>query len=117
MIIVVNSPIQVLCSRVDFGFFMEDQTGNTSGSVSSKSLDPGRKYGTQDETNKNNFYCNFCGVRTMGGVYRLKQHLASGYRNTLGCKKVPEHVRKEIQDYMELKSPLEAYSMLLCLDK
>jgi len=30
----------------------------------------------------------------------------------LGCKKVPEHVRKEIQDYMELKkSTKEAYSM------
>ena len=91
---------------------MKDQIGNTLGSVSSKSLDLGRKYGTQDETNKNNFYCNFRGVRTMGGAYRLKQHLAGRYRNTLGCKKVPEHVRKEIQDYMELKkSTKEAYSM------
>jgi len=53
----------------------------------------------------------------MGGVYQLKQHLVGRYRNAMGCKKVPEHVRKEIQDYMELKSPLEAYSMLLCLDK
>ena len=48
----------------------------------------------------------------MGGVFRLKQHLAGGYRNTLGCKKVLEHVRKEIQDYMELKkSTKEAYDM------
>jgi len=73
---------------------MKDQTGNTSGSVSSKSLGLERKYRTQDETNKNNFYCNFCGMRTMGEVHRLKQHIAGGYRNTLGCKKIPEHVRK-----------------------
>ena len=94
---------------------MEDQTGNTLDSVSFKSSDPGRKYDTQDETNRNNFYCNFCEVRTMGGVYRLKQHLATGYRNTLGCKKVSEHVRKEIQDYMEFeKSTKDA---IICVDK
>jgi len=52
--IAVNSPVQVLCSRIDFWFFMEDQIGNMSGSVSSKSLDVERKYGTQDGTNKNN---------------------------------------------------------------
>jgi len=52
--IAVNSAVQVLCSRIDFWFFMEDQIGNMSGSVSSKSLDVERKYGTQDGTNKNN---------------------------------------------------------------
>ena len=46
-----------------FGF-MGDETGNTSGLVSSKSLDPATKYGAQDETNRNNFYCNFCGLKT-----------------------------------------------------
>jgi len=46
-----------------FGF-MGDETGNTSGSVSSKSLGPAMNYGAQDETNRNNFYCNFCGVKT-----------------------------------------------------
>ena len=69
---------------------MEDTSGTPTGSVSSRPLDPGRKYGRQDETNKNNFYCNFCGVRTLGGVFRLKEHLAGGYRNTLRCKKVSE---------------------------
>lgn len=95
---------------------MEDSnpTGNTSGSgsASSKSLDPGRKYGKQDPTNRNNFFCNFCGVRTTGGVFRLKQHLVGGHRNTLGCQRVPEHIKKEIQDYMDLKkASKEAYDM------
>jgi len=85
---------------------MEDPTstgGNASGSSSSKSLNPGRKYRNQDPTNRNNFFCNFCGVRATGGVFRIKQHLVGGLRNTLACQKVLEHIRKEIQDYMDLK--------------
>jgi len=51
-------------------------------------------------------------VRTTGGVFRLKQHLAGGHRNTLGCQKVPEHVRNEIQNYMEQKKiTKETYNM------
>ena len=82
---------------------MGDSTpsGSANPSVSSKSLDPARKYGKQDPSNRNNWFCDFGGVRTAGGVFRLKQHLAGGHRTTLGCQKVPEHVRKEIQDYME----------------
>jgi len=91
---------------------MEDQIDNTLSSVSFKSLNPGRKHDTQDETNRDNFYCNFCEVRSMVGVYRLKQHLADGRQNTLGCQKVHEHVRQEIQDYMEVKKSTKvAYSM------
>jgi len=82
---------------------MEDFNPSDNPSVSTKSLDPARKYEKQDGNNKNNWYCDFCGVRTTGGVFQLKQHLAGGHRNTLGCQKVPEHVRKEIQDYMEHK--------------
>jgi len=94
---------------------MEDSTpsgGKVSGSGSSKSLDPGRKYGTQDPTNRNDFFCNFCGVRITGGVFRLKQHPVGGHRNALACQKVPGHVRKEIQNYMDLKkASKEAYDM------
>ena len=60
---------------------MEDSTstgGKALGSGSSKSLDLGRKYGKQDPTNRNNFFCNFCGMRTTRGVFRLKQHLVGG---------------------------------------
>ena len=70
---------------------MEDTSSTPTGSVSSKHLDLGRKYRRQDKTNKNNFYCNFCGVRTTGRVFRIKQHLAGGYRYTIGCKKTPAH--------------------------
>ena len=77
---------------------MEDSNPSGNPLVSTKSLDPARKYGMQYGNNRNNWYCDFCGMRAMGGVFRLKQHLAVGHQNTLGYQKGPEHVRKEIQD-------------------
>jgi len=65
---------------------MKDQSDNALGSVSSKSLDPQRNYGTQDQNNKNNFYYNFCGVRANRKIYRLKQHLVVGYQNMVVVK-------------------------------
>jgi len=89
-------------------------TGNTSGSTSSKSLNPGRKYGKQDATNTENFFCNFYRVKTTRGVFQLKQHLVSGHRNTLACQKAPEHVKKEIRDYMDLKTRVK--KLMICLN-
>ena len=51
-------------------------------------------------------------MRTIRGVFQFKQHLLGGHRNTLTCQKVLEQVRKEIQDYMDLKkASKEAYDM------
>jgi len=77
---------------------MEDSNPSGNPSVSTKSLYLARKYRKQDGNNRNNLYCDFCGVRTTGGVFRLKQHLAVGHQNTLGYQKGPENVRKESQD-------------------
>jgi len=82
---------------------MEDSNPFGNPLVSSKSLDLERKYGKVDPNNRNTWYCDFCGVRTTGGVFRLKQHLTGGHQNTLDCQKVLEHVRKDIQNFMERK--------------
>jgi len=58
----------------------------------------------------------FYGVRTTKGAFRLKQYLVAGHRNIQACRKVLEHVKKEIQDYMDLKkASKEAYDMSKCL--
>ena len=56
-----------------------------------------------DKKNKNDITCNFCQVITKGGIYRAKQHLAGGYRNSKACKKCPPAVREEIKEYMSRK--------------
>ncbi|GMP76061.1 hypothetical protein CsSME_00032900 [Camellia sinensis var. sinensis] len=55
-----------------------------------------------EENNLNKFECNFCGKVSNGGVYRVKQHLAGGYRNVTACPKCP-HVREEIREFMSKK--------------
>ncbi|GMP47464.1 hypothetical protein CsSME_00015181 [Camellia sinensis var. sinensis] len=50
------------------------------------------------------FICNFSDKEMNGGVYRVKQHLAGGYKNVVPCKKCPSHVKNEIKDYMSQKS-------------
>ncbi|KAE8703419.1 hypothetical protein F3Y22_tig00110469pilonHSYRG00008 [Hibiscus syriacus] len=37
---------------------------------------------------------------TTGGVYRVKQHLIEGFKNSKRCPKCPEHVWVEVRDYM-----------------
>ncbi|CAN1857630.1 hypothetical protein LINPERHAP1_LOCUS42562 [Linum perenne] len=55
-----------------------------------KSGDIGWQYGTlTDPLNKDKVKCNFCDKVSMGGVYRLKQHI-SGYGNSVKtCAKAP----------------------------
>ena len=48
------------------------------------------------------FIC-FCDKVTKGDFYRQKQHLVGGFRNLKKCIRCPEHVRKEIEDYMLAK--------------
>ncbi|KAJ9562045.1 hypothetical protein OSB04_007205 [Centaurea solstitialis] len=64
------------------------------------SMDPGRKYGIPDPENMYKFTCKFCGKETTEGVYRVKQHIVRGFRNSKPCLKCPEHVRIEVRDYM-----------------
>ena len=52
---------------------------------------------------KNNVTCKYCSKVTKGGIYRLKQHLAGGYRSVTACQKYPEHVRDEMMEYMVKK--------------
>ncbi|XP_052203350.1 uncharacterized protein LOC127808780 [Diospyros lotus] len=67
--------------------------------------DPGWKYcHLQDPNNKHNVVCNFCGKVTKGGVYRAKQHIVGGFRNTTKCNQCPAHVHEEIKEYMLRKS-------------
>ncbi|XP_028077965.1 uncharacterized protein LOC114279882 [Camellia sinensis] len=56
-----------------------------------------------EENNLNKFECNFCSKVSNGGVYRVKQHLAEGYRNVTACPKCPSHVRDEIREFMSKK--------------
>ncbi|GMP25163.1 hypothetical protein CsSME_00002160 [Camellia sinensis var. sinensis] len=56
-----------------------------------------------EENNLNKLECNFCGKVSNGGVYRVKQHLAGGYRNVTACPKCPAHVREEIREFLSKK--------------
>lgn len=78
-------------------------SGSGSSSVQSR-VDSGWKYVRQTNmVNKNDMICNFCKKVTKGGIYRAKQHIVGGFRNTKACLKCPSHVRTEIQDFMEKK--------------
>lgn len=57
-------------------------------------MDPARKYGRPEPTNRNNFTCSFCGKVTKGGAYRLKQYLVEGFRNVTECLSCSNHVRE-----------------------
>ncbi|XP_056687242.1 uncharacterized protein [Spinacia oleracea] len=69
-----------------------------------RKTDLGWKHGyLADPKNKNDVTCKYCGKVAKGGINRLKQHLAGGYRNITECKKCPEHVREEIIEFMAQK--------------
>ena len=48
-------------------------------------------------------YAFFCDKVTKGGIYRHKQHLVGRYGNAKKCRKCPEHVREEMEEYMSSK--------------
>jgi hypothetical protein len=47
--------------------------------------------------------CILCGNEASGGIKRLKQHLAGGYRDIILCPKVNTEIRKEIKAYLQKK--------------
>ena len=57
----------------------------------------------ENPQNINRFKCSFCGKNSNGGVYRVKRHLAGGYRNVTVCPKYRPEVREEIKEYMAKK--------------
>ncbi|RWR76251.1 hypothetical protein CKAN_00468500 [Cinnamomum micranthum f. kanehirae] len=68
--------------------------------------------------NINRSKCNFCGKISNGGVYRVKQHLAGGFRNITACPKCPTEVREEIREYKtKKKKEKEEMNMLPHFDE
>ncbi|VVB05423.1 unnamed protein product [Arabis nemorensis] len=81
--------------------------------MSGKAIDPGRKYEIVDPANANNWKCQFCMEWTRGGVYRLKQHLVGGFRNTLECKMCPAHVKEETRRFMLEKAAAKKITQMM----
>ncbi|RWR76250.1 hypothetical protein CKAN_00468400 [Cinnamomum micranthum f. kanehirae] len=81
--------------------------------------DPAWQYAhLENPQNINRFKCNFCGKISNGGVYRVKQHLAGGFRNITACPKCPAEVREEIREYMtKKKKEKEEMNMLPHFDE
>ena len=49
-----------------------------------------------NEKDTSTLICIFCDKVTKEGIYRQKQHLVGGFRNSKKCTRCPEHVRKEM---------------------
>ncbi|RVW36765.1 hypothetical protein CK203_101561 [Vitis vinifera] len=83
---------------------MDNESETQVNSSASGRRDPGWKYGRLvNEKDLNTIICIFCDKVTKGGIYRHKQHLVGGYRNAKKCRKCPEHVREEMEEYMSSK--------------
>lgn len=54
-------------------------------------------------SNENNLIFKFCEKVLRVGIYRVKQHLAGGYKNVAACTRVPSHVLDKIKNYMDGK--------------
>ncbi|RVW38640.1 hypothetical protein CK203_077543 [Vitis vinifera] len=83
---------------------MDNESETQVDSSASGRRDLGWKYGRLvNEKDLNTIICIFCEKVTKGGIYRHKQHLVGGYRNAKKCRKCPEHVREEMEEYMSSK--------------
>ena len=81
-----------------------DKESEVEVELASGRKDPRWKYARLlNEKDTSKLICIFCGKVTKGGIYRQKQHLVGGFRNLKKCTRCPEHVRKEIEDYMLAK--------------
>ncbi|XP_039118761.1 uncharacterized protein LOC120254803 [Dioscorea cayenensis subsp. rotundata] len=79
---------------------MASSNEKTISSSSGKS-DPCWKYvQCINPNNKNDLKCNFCDKVTKGGIFRAKQHIVGGFRNTTICQRCPPPMREEIQSFM-----------------
>nr|KAJ0207652.1 hypothetical protein LSAT_V11C500230670 [Lactuca sativa] len=57
----------------------------------------------QEPNIRNDFTCTFCLKVTKKGASRMKQHLVGGFPNVTKCPQCPDHIRKEMIDYMKIK--------------
>ncbi|KAL2940673.1 Protein CHROMATIN REMODELING 24 [Bienertia sinuspersici] len=90
-----------------------EDIGALTGTGSTEHLDPGRKYGFPDPSNKVNWTCTFCKKVCKGGVYCLKQHLVGGFRNVTKCPTCLEHVREEVKVFMIKKAEAKNVSQMM----
>ncbi|KAJ9697130.1 hypothetical protein PVL29_009062 [Vitis rotundifolia] len=86
---------------------MDNESETQVDSSASGRRDPGWKYARLiNEKDLNTIICIFCDKVTKGGIYRHKQHLVGGYRNAKKCRKCLEHVREEMEEYMNVNKDL-----------
>ncbi|XP_058091145.1 uncharacterized protein LOC131237418 [Magnolia sinica] len=73
-----------------------------SGGRGGRQPDIGWTYGRPIPDNRFGSICNLCGhVLRSGGVTRLKEHLAGGYRNVVDCPKCPQDVREQMRTILK----------------
>ncbi|CAN1146832.1 hypothetical protein LINPERHAP2_LOCUS15510, partial [Linum perenne] len=64
--------------------------------------DPGWEYATDIEGDSKKTKCKFCSKVFSGGIFRFKHHLARTKENVEPCLSVPDDVRKQMLDILDL---------------
>jgi hypothetical protein len=69
------------------------------------------KHGVADPANPRKIQCKYCKKWLIGGVYRLKHHLAGTQKDVDACKAVPDEIKREmlqicirLQEYLMKKT-------------
>ena len=78
--------------------------------------DPAWNYFEANPNDRNITICKFCCKVTKGGIFRAKQHLVGGFRNTKECPKCPPSVKEEIREYMQKKKNIRDERNMTPLD-
>ncbi|KAJ9696583.1 hypothetical protein PVL29_008683 [Vitis rotundifolia] len=83
---------------------MDNESETQVDSSASGRRDPGWRYvRLVNEKDLNTIICICCDKVIKEGICRHKQHLVGGYRNAKKCRKCPEHVKEEMEEYMSSK--------------
>ncbi|CAN1170216.1 hypothetical protein LINPERHAP2_LOCUS28863 [Linum perenne] len=64
--------------------------------------DPGWEYATDIDGDSKKTKCKFCSKVLTGGIFRFKHHLARTKENVEPCLSVPDDVRKQMLDVLDL---------------
>ncbi|CAN1819810.1 hypothetical protein LINPERHAP1_LOCUS28850 [Linum perenne] len=64
--------------------------------------DPGWEYATDIDGDSKKTKCKFCSKVLSGGIFRFKHHLARMKENVEPCLSVPDDVRKQMLDVLDL---------------
>ncbi|CAN1185292.1 hypothetical protein LINPERHAP2_LOCUS37467 [Linum perenne] len=64
--------------------------------------DPGWEYATDIDGDSKKTKCKFCSKVFSGGIFRFKHHLARTKENVEPCLSVPDDVRKQMLDILDL---------------